>query len=281
MGIVKEVIQDLIERHNTKKQCRSAYIQIRDELYSYLNDLEEIEKLKRETGHTHFKTKEVEEKVLRLIDEDDRVLTIIGIGGENIGMEACRCKLENIVLRALDNEEANTQVDLAGENIGMFAARYGLENAVIKALDNHEASIQQGNLNHDNIGMLAAKEGMEMAVLKALENKVASTQQNLNGDNIGILAASKSLEVATIKALDNEEACRQSNFLRFNIGIFSALYGMEEATLKSLDYDFLRTSRNCNGRCLIDYVLTSDMDKAKEKLEKENLGYGEVIEQDF
>ena len=282
MGVVKEVIQDLIEKHNTKVQCRSAYEQIIDELYTYSKELDEILKLKQETGHTHFRTKEVEDKVLRLIDEDDRVLTIMGRTKDNIGMWACRLRLENIVLRALDNHEASIQQDFGGENIGMMAARYGLENAVIKALDNYEASIQRSNLNCDNIGMLAAKAGMEMAVLKALDNPVASTQQNLNGDNIGILAANKSLEVATIKALDNEEACKQKNFFNYNIAMFAAINEMEDATLKALDYDFLRTSRNSqNGRCLIDYVLKSNMDKAKEKLEKENLGYEEVIEQDF
>ena len=266
MGVVIEVIQDLIERHKIKKQCRSAYEQITDELYAYSLVLDEAIKLKEETGHIHFRTKEVEEKILRLIDEDDRVLTIKNCAGENIGMNACRCKLENVVLRALDNEEANTQVDIAGENIGMFAARYRLENAVIKALDNQEASIQRSYRSNWNIGMLAADNYLENAVIKALDNPVASIQQNSVGDNIGMIAAKKSLENAVIKALDNDEACRQHNYICHNIGIISVRHGLEDATIKAMDNDFIRNSQDANGVLFKTYISKSNMKDAKLKL---------------
>lgn len=266
MGVVIEVIQDLIERHKTKVQCKSAYEQITDELYDYSLVLDEVIKLKEKTGHTHIRTKEVEEKILRLIDEDDRVLTIKNCAGENIGMQACRYRLENVVLRALDNEEANTQVDLAGENIGMFAARYRLENAVIKALNNQEASIQRNNLNSWNIGMFAAENYLENAVIKALDNPVASIQQNSVGDNIGMMAAKQSLENAVIKALDNDEACKQHNYNRHNIGIISVRYGLEDATIKAMDNDFIRNSQDANGVLFKTYIRTSNMKDAKLKL---------------
>ena len=53
--------------------------------------------------------REVEDKILKLIEEDESVLTIQDIDGCNIGMRACDYELERIAFRALENKEAALQ----------------------------------------------------------------------------------------------------------------------------------------------------------------------------
>ena len=159
---VKSTINRLI--HN---KTYRIYDEIND-LFKEYNSvvLPEQDKL---NGHTHFRAKEIEEKVLSLIEEDERVLLIQDeeVYNRNIGMKAAMLKLEEIVLRSLDNYEASIQQGSALHNIGMMAAQNGLEKATLKALDNAEASIQQDNFGK-NIGMYAISSKLIDASMKAI-----------------------------------------------------------------------------------------------------------------
>ena len=51
-------------------------------------------------------------------------------------MIACRCGMEDVVLKALDNKEACKQSDIHDSNIGMLSVVNNLERASLKALEN-------------------------------------------------------------------------------------------------------------------------------------------------
>lgn len=203
-------VKDFLEQKSIKKQCRSAYVQIQELFNEYGEFLPEVRKINWNDGHTHYKTQEIEEKIIELIDEDERVLLIQNDRGVNIGMKACYYGLKNVILRALENEEAGAQQDKIGSNLGHYCMRLGMEDLVIRALDNHKIVTQQDEEGY-NLGMLCAKEEMEDAVIKALDNPVASTQVTLDKINLGMYAAYYKMERATLKALDNTEAVKQVN----------------------------------------------------------------------
>ena len=168
---------------NRAKRTNKPYGLILCEFDEFKKYLPEVKKL-REEGYEHFKVKETEEKILKIIEEDERVLTKQNLSGCNIGMMAAELGLENVVLRSLDNEEASLQQDEYGYNIGMYSAMHKLEKATIKALNNEKASLQQEKICDMNIGMISARYGLEKATLKALDNKKACLQKCSEGFNI-------------------------------------------------------------------------------------------------
>ena len=156
-------------RENQKylKTCKSDYDEILNLLAQYQDDYRnEIRDLDL-NGHKHFLTEEVEKKIINLINQNENVLLIRDYYGQNIGMRCCGLKLENVVIRTLDNHKASLQQNLDGRNIGMWAASYKLKEATLKALDNSEASLQQ-DMYGQNIGMWAVESNIEEAVLKSV-----------------------------------------------------------------------------------------------------------------
>lgn len=281
---------DKIKVARVKHKYKDVLDVINDEFDRYNRQIEpEMEKL---NGHHHFALKEIEDKIIRLIDDNEEILTIpIKYGEENLGIYAAKLGLENVVLRILDNTQASIYQNHLGYNIGMIAAKQKMEKATLKALDNPIASIQQ-NKYGCNIGMLAAANEMEKCVLKALDNPIASCQQGGEvNENIGMVAALNKLENAVIKALDNEEACRQLNAFRYNIGFMAAKYGLKNATLKALDKypdivnmeAFAGSTVEWELKCL--HMLTGDIlekyNEAKEKCPRvrdESIDWGDEEE---
>lgn len=207
---------------------------IYDEIVKELNTFEQDFSFIKDRPDFKDKVKVVEDRILSLIEENDKVLTLTNDNLQNIGMLAANLKLENVVLRALDNEVEATKIDgFDGNNLGMYAAINGLEKATLKALDNHAASCMQ-NCSCDTIGMIAARSGLTSCVLKALDNKVASRIQDWYGDNLGMVAAKMCMEEAVLKALDDEDMSKQVNNRNENIGIISATHNLKLASEKAL-----------------------------------------------
>ena len=195
----KEYIEKLKIIH-VKRKYKDVIQAVNNEFDRYNRQIKpEMEKL---NGHEHIAKKELEERLIRLIDDNEEILTI----PFHYGLD----------------------------NLGTIAAKNELENVVLRVLDNHEASIFQ-NIDGYNIGMLSAKHKLEKATLKALDNPIASLQQDRYGQNIGMIAAMKKLESVVLKALDNEEACKQLNNFRYTIGFMTAQYGLRNAVLKVLE----------------------------------------------
>lgn len=124
-------------------------------------------------------------KLNELFETYPEILTIQNREGENLGMIACKMKLEKIVLAILNNHEASIQQDKNGNNIGIHAVYNNLEEAMLKALDNEEASTEQNNMGY-NIGMCAASRGLKKVVEKALQNPAAKAQKTKTGLTIEI-----------------------------------------------------------------------------------------------
>ena len=208
---------------------------------SILKELKEYKELyfeeaKKLNGHPHFKTKEVQEKVINLINEDERVLFIRGDWGRTLGFEAAKLKLEDVVLRILDNHDASLIQDDNGKNIGIEAMSTKLFKAVLKALDNHELCCQKSGYWGQTLGMFCAIDGYEEGVLKALDDKEASHLRcSLKGKNIGMYAAENGLNKAVLKALDDYDLSTQRDDEGFNIGTHSAGNCDEEVLIKALD----------------------------------------------
>lgn len=213
------------------EQVNMIYDQITKELKAFEEDFSFI----KDRPDFKEKAKIVEDRILSLIEENDKVLTLTNDNLQNIGMLAANLKLENVVLRALDNEEESTKIDgFVGNNLGMYAAINCLERATLKALDNHTASCMQ-NCNCDTIGMIAARSGLTSCVLKSLDNKVSSLIQNWYGDNLGMVAAQMYMEEAVLKALDNDDMSKQVNNKNETIGIISAKHNLKLASEKALE----------------------------------------------
>ena len=174
-----------------------------------------------------------EQKILNMIEKDDRVLIVQDHNFDNIGTFAAYYGLENIALRALDNGEASVQQNSNGMNIGMICATNQLRTATMKALDNPVASIQQSE-DGSNIGMYATQFKMEDCSLKAMQNPIASLQVNFFFENMGIIAAKKHLPKATEEALKNETACQQ------------------ETSRKLTIYDYIEKSDNTSDENILD-----------------------------
>jgi len=213
------------------EQVNMIYDQITKELKAFEEDFSFI----KDRPDFKEKAKIVEDRILSLIEENDYVLNIQNEDGCNIGMRAANLKLENVVLRALDNPIASTQQDQDGDNIGMKSVLNRLEKASLKALDNYEASIQQDKFKC-NIGMMAANYEMENVALKALDNYDASIQQDEWGENIGMYCARYDLDKAVVKALDNREASLQLSVGGCNGSImyFIANNGLKESLKKAI-----------------------------------------------
>ena len=212
------------------EQINMIYDEIVKELNVFKQDFSYI----KDRPDFKDKVKVVEDRILSLIEENDKVLTLTNENLQSIGMLAADLKLENVVIRALDNEEESTKIDgFVGNNLGMYAAINGLEKATLKALDNHAASCMQ-NSNCDTIGMITARSGLTSCVLKALDNKVSSLIQDWHGDNLGMVAAKMYMEEAVLKALDNDEMSKQVNNRNENIGIISASHNLKLASEKAL-----------------------------------------------
>lgn len=236
MNKVAERIQNLIDKNKVKKSCSDEYTLILQELDKYKDNLDEVVKIQGRYGHTHFLTTETEEKVLKLIEKDDRVLTIQDKNSKkNIGMIAATLGLENVVLRALDNDVASIQQDMFGYNIGMLCAKTGLQTCVLKALDNPIASLQKAHGSETNIGMFAVIWDMEEAVLKALENDKASLQQDNEGMTIGMKAARKGMERCVLKAMENDRAILKLDKQKRSMAMHCLNNGLDNCVLKMLE----------------------------------------------
>ena len=266
MGLFKD-LKNKIEQFNSRKSAENniVYQQIMDLLFSYSHDAVEISKFEKETGHQHFRTKEVEEKVLELIERDESVLTIMDSYNQNIGMRAVSLGLEEIVLRSLDNKEASLQQNDWKRNIGMLSANMGLKRATLKALDNYEASVQLSD-DKKNIGMFAAYGGLEDAVIKALDNKEASCQRTDDGLTIAMMAVSLGMKNATKKALDNRDNLSSTDeYFRYNMAMYAADKKMEDIVLMCLDYEDLATQQDAWGRNIGMHCAENGLIKATAK----------------
>ena len=74
---IKSLIEKIKSGNNDKTSgTQIIYEMIIDELNQYEEEWHEITNLKETTGHTHFRVKEVSDKILKLIDEDESVLRI-------------------------------------------------------------------------------------------------------------------------------------------------------------------------------------------------------------
>ena len=152
----------------------------------------------------------VTEKILKVIEKDDSILTMQDFFGYNIGMFAGICQLEPVVMRALENNEASLQIikdsitGLYGYNTGMIAAHYTLKNATSLALDNTEASLQQ-NAHGENIGIIAVKHGLIECGKKAIENDAACFQHDCAGNTIGSLLYKFNREQESKAMMESEQ----------------------------------------------------------------------------
>jgi len=183
-------IKNYISLKNEKVDKNENIQFLYDSIMSELKDYKDMyyEEAKKLNGHTHVKTKEVQEKVISLINEDERVLFIKDDFGRTLGFDACELELEDVVLRILDNHDASLIQDDNGKNIGIEAMSTKLFKAVLKALDNHELCCQKSGYWGQTLGMFCAIDGYEEGVLKALDDKEASHLRcSLKGKNIGII----------------------------------------------------------------------------------------------
>ena len=247
-----------------EQQTLIIYDHIINELNQYEQELAVLRKLNKSKDDYE---KIVEDKILSYIEENDEVLTIQNEYGSNIGMLAADLKLENIVLRSLDNPIASTQQNTYRENIGIRSACNRLERATLKALDNHEASLQCDEFGL-NIGMMAANCEMENVVLKALDNKEACRHIDLWGDNLGIYCARERFHDATLKALDNEEMSTHINNTGASMAYLISLYGLKDC-LKKVLLKYPETIESFSDGC--SQQMRQDIQEIKAEIEQDKL----------
>ena len=222
--------EDILTADQKQEQVLLIYDLIKSELNKYEADYKFL--ILNNPSMLEEKKKEIETKIISLIDENEEVLNVVDLQNENIGIIACDFGLEEVVIRALDNETASMHLDNYGYSLGMWAAKRHMERATLKALDSDALSTQECDF-YTNIGMVAAEEKMEAATLKALDNYEASTQQDGLGLNIGMIAAQNGLEKAVLKALDNHEARNQIDDSFSSIKDYCFENGLTEAYKKA------------------------------------------------
>jgi len=245
------------------EQINMIYDQITKELKAFEEDFSFI----KDRSDFKDKVKEVEDKILSLIEENDKVLIVQNNNYQNIGMLAAKLRLENVVLRALENDEASTQQDgFTNMNIGMFAAYNQLQKATMKALDNKKASCQQENYGR-TIGMLAAQSKFEDCVLKALENNEACKKYDYRDENIEIYCARYSLENATLKVLDDKEMMEDIGCL---ISFFMAVNAMKDP-LKKVIIQYPEVIEELLDRIPLYSNIMENINEAKAQIERDKL----------
>ena len=241
----------------------------------------------RNVGKHHYKIKETEDEILRLIEDNPNVIRIQDDAGLNIGMHSAIPELKNVVLRCLDDEVASTQQDHWNYNIGMHCAskkyyqpyyKYSsyadMEECILKALDNEVASTQI-NRYGQNIGMISASNEFEEATLKALDNHKASIQRDSHGLNIGMHSADKRLERAALKSLENEVASKQLNFYGADIGTIAATRGLKDVTIKALMNRENSKKRLNYGQTLEECAIKHNIVSSIEEIEELRSEYNE------
>ena len=150
LGKIKALIEGLKSRNESKVSgTQIVYDMIIDELNQYEEELHEITNLKETTGHTHFRVKEVSDKILKLIDEDESVLRIQDKkSGKNIGMKATDLELFDISKRALEDKIASTQQDEDGYNLAMLSLSYSNKELVLAAMNDPLVLVQKTFYDH-------------------------------------------------------------------------------------------------------------------------------------
>ena len=177
----------------------------------------------------------MEDVVLKYID-DETLSAAQDSQGLTVGMYAASVGAKKVVDKVLDNNRLAIQQDRTGRNIGMYCVSKNYEDLVIKALSNETLATQTTVFYNVNIGMLAAKNKMKKAVFVALDNPVAALQTDIYGYNIGMYAAENGLEKETLKAMDNKQAITQrSKDTDSNMAMLAAKSGLEEPVLKALE----------------------------------------------
>lgn len=137
--------------------------------------------------HKGYKLKASEIKTLQeIFNKYPEVLTYQAEVGMNLGMWACKYKMEPVVFMALDNADASIQQDKNGWNIGMRAAYKGMAKATTKALQNTQARKQKNVLNN-TIESLAKENGLSYVVKKSYKSKYFALEElNLIAEELGI-----------------------------------------------------------------------------------------------
>lgn len=194
--------------------------QVQDELYErFLKTYDVIMKLRGKQitfGRDSVREEELEDiadLLSKVVDNQSDLLTVQHKDtGKNLAMISVllgHWKIDDQVLRMLDNPEVVTQQDNVGMSVGMMAAEYRCSEIALRALDYPEAAVQQCQSGR-NIGMFAAYNWLNDVVKKALDYPEAAVQQDDEGWNIGMYAAYRNLP-AVIKALKNAEAAAQKD----------------------------------------------------------------------
>ena len=214
-------IKNLISQINARKKSGFIYRMAIREIKKYQDCYQEKLLL---NGEKHYLADEVEEKVIRLIQDCPEILTIQDKDKFNIGHLAAELRLEKIASIALDNEIASIQQDRWGFNIGMYCAQKGMQELALKALDNKIASLQQCNGVGWNIGMYAIDDYMVDASLKAIKNNEARQQKSNQNKDFYSIAVEKGFkpiieELEKIKETEeiNKEESISSDESNFNM----------------------------------------------------------------
>lgn len=249
-------VKNLISQISARKKSGFVYRMAINEIKKYQDCYQERMLL---NGQKHYVADEVEENVLRLVEDCPEILTIQDKDKFNIGHLAAELRLEKLTSVALDNEIASIQQDRWGMNIGMYCAQKDMQELALKALDNKIASCQQCNGVGWNIGMYAAQQGNEVVVLKALENSEASKQVcKIRKMNIGMHAADNGLEIATLKAMENTDTKYMKDCNGWNIGMYAVDNDLTIAGMKACEDKILRHLKDNKNRTMYDHALRKD-----------------------
>ena len=118
---------------------------------------------------------------------------------------------DNKILKIISNyPKVVTIQDAEGRNLGMYCAIHQLEKSVLKILDNMTASLQQDR-NGQNIGMYCANFKLQNATLKAYQNKYAKSQRDKNKKSIEDYATENNIELYKTKKFDLEKKEKKNN----------------------------------------------------------------------
>ena len=124
--------------------------------------------------------KDLETKVLQIIDKYPNVLRKEDKYGRNIGMIACQYGMGNIAMKMLHNSTSIFHLDKLGQNIGIYAAENKLQKVVLKAMDYPKLCIQKDHYGR-TLAFAALEFDLNRAIIKALRDPVMSQQKTKIG----------------------------------------------------------------------------------------------------
>ena len=227
------------------QKIANVYNQIIDILCDYEDEYFQYIKheMKILNGHKHQRVKDYEDKLLELIEENPKVLSVFNNQDETIGMQACRLGLESVAARAVEDEDSNEYYNARQNHLGHYAATYSMKEPLLKWIENDKLrnlTDDEGNTAADYFfiekGFNDFSENDRNEIIDAMfKHDDIFLHQDEKQKIIPMKMAYAGMSDLILRSMDIDGVVTHRDFQDRSIGFYCANYMLEDCVIKALD----------------------------------------------